>query len=229
MLVYKAWRESRARFLLSTATLGWFCALFIIVRPMMHEAATKPFVPFVEDSIYTGSIRNFFCVFVLVLGLGGLLQETSRGSAAFTLSLPVTRARLIAVRAAVGVAEVVALALVPTVAVLGLAPFQGEAYGVFDAMQCSTQWAVTGTVIFAVAFLFSTWLSGTYAALTASIIVVGAYALLVTLSPMRHVPVLNVLTMMDHAHPGVVRLAGTSLVSVAIITAGMWLTERKDF
>jgi ABC-2 type transport system permease protein len=229
MLAYKAWHESRARFLLSAATLGWFCALFIIVRPMVHDAAVKPFVPFVEDSIYAGSVRNFYGVFVLVLGLGGLLQETSRGSAAFTLSLPVTRAHLVAVRAAVGIAEVIALALVPTIAVVGLAPFQGETYSVVDAMQFSTQWAVTGSVIFAVAFLVSIWLSGTYAALTASIIAVGAYALLVTLSPMRHVPVLNVFTIMDHVHPGVLRLVGTSLASVAIITAAMWLTERRDF
>lgn len=229
MLIYKAWRESRTRFLLSVATLGWFCAVFIIVRPMMREASVKPFAQFVEDAIYTGAVRNLFIVFVMVFGLGGLLPEASNGSAAFTLALPVTRARLVAIRAAVGLAGVVALAFVPTAAVLALARFQREVYSVAEALRFSTQWAVTGAVIFAVAFLFSIWLSGPYAALTVSFIAVGAYALLMNLSPMRAIPELNVFTIMDHAHPEVARLACTGLVSVAIIAAAALLTERQDF
>jgi ABC-type transport system involved in multi-copper enzyme maturation permease subunit len=229
MIAYKAWRESRARFLLSAATLGWFCSLFILVRPMMREAALKPFARFVEDSIYAGSVRNFYAVFVIAFGLGGLLQEAARGSASFTLALPVTRARIVSMRAAVGIAEVFVLALVPTVSVLGLAPFVHEGYSVADAIQYSAQWAVTGSVLFAVAFLFSIWLSGTYAALTASIIAVGVYALLVNLSPVRQLPALNVFAIMDRIHPNLMRLAGTGLVSVAIIAVAIWFTERQDF
>jgi ABC-2 type transport system permease protein len=229
MLAFKAWRESRARFLLSAATLGWFCALFILARPLMQEAASTPFTLFVAEAIYTGAVRNLFVIFVIVLGLGGLLEEASGGSASFTLSLPVTRARLVSVRAAVGVAEVCVLAFVPTAAVLGLAPLLHESYAVGDAIRFSMQWAAAGAVLFAVAFQFSTWLSGAYASLTGSIIAVGAYALAVNLTPVQQVPALNVFALMGRSHPDLLRLAGTGLASAVIIAASAWVTDRQDF
>jgi ABC-2 type transport system permease protein len=212
VLTYKAWRESRTRFLLSAATLAWFCSLLIIVRPMMRTAASTPFIEFVNDSIYSGGIRNFFVIFAIVLGLGGLTQEVSRGCAPFTLALPVTRTRLLATRALVGAAEIIGLALVPTAAVLGLAPIERETYPFASALFFTTQWAVLGSVPFASAFLMSVVLSG-YAALVASFVGLGVYALVILSSP----------------NPKTAILIAAAFVPVSAMAAAIWLAERQDF
>ena len=58
MLVYKAWRETRARFLISAATLGWFCAAFVVLRPWIQYTARRPFADAIVESIYTGGVRG---------------------------------------------------------------------------------------------------------------------------------------------------------------------------
>ena len=50
-------------------------------------------------------------LFAVLLGTGGLLSQASGGGALFTLSLPVSRNRLLGVRAATGLAELLVLAL----------------------------------------------------------------------------------------------------------------------
>ena len=211
MLAYKAWRESRTRCLLSAATLGWFCSVLIVFRPMMPSAAQIAYAKFVETSIYEGSIRNFFVIYAVVLGLGGLTQEVARGCAPFTLSLPVTRARHVGARALVGLTEVFGLALLPSGLVLGLAPFAHESYPAGVALQHSFRWLLLGLPCFALSFLMSIVLSGTYAALIASWVVLIACGLVVLALPV-----------------GLPATAGI-IPAVVMIGAAAWLTEKQDF
>ena len=95
MLLYKAWRETRARFLISAATLGCFCAAFVVLRPWIQHSARRPFADAIIDSIYTDGVRNIFVMLVVTFGMGGLAQEQARGSAPFTLALPLSRDRLV--------------------------------------------------------------------------------------------------------------------------------------
>lgn len=229
MLAYKAWRESRARFVLSAGALAWFCTVFVLFRPMAQAAVHRSFADFVIASIYAGSIRNIYVVLVLALGLGGLTEELAKGSAGFTLALPVTRAQLVLSRAATGLLEVLALALVPTIVVIGLSPFLGQTFSVIDAGVYSMQWAVTGSALFGVACLLSVCVKGAYAGLMAAIIVIGAYATIVTVTPLRAFAVLNVFTVMDRVHPGVFRMLGTFAAALALIAVAVRGTERQDF
>src|SRR5262249_23466874 len=87
MLAWKSWRESRARFLLSAAALAWFCSAFVLLRPMIQYAPRRTFTQFVVDAIYAGSVRNIFVLFIIAIGMGGLAQEATRGSAPMTLAL----------------------------------------------------------------------------------------------------------------------------------------------
>lgn len=229
MLAHKAWRESRARFLITAVALGWFSSVFVLFRPMAQAWARRPFADFVIDSIYAGSVRNVFVVLVLALGLGGLTEELATGSAPFTLALPVTRTQLVLSRAATGLLEVLALALVPTIVVVGVSPFVGETFSAVRAGLYSMQWAATGSVLFAIAFLLSVWVKGAYAALMAAILIVGAYATLVSATPLRAFPSLNVFTVMDRAYPGAIRMAGTIAAALAFIAVAARATERQDF
>src|SRR5436309_11694888 len=137
MLAYKAWRESQVRFLLSAAALAWFCSLFLLVRHSVRTAAERPYADFVAANVYGSGIRTLYTIFVLVLGLGGLVPERAHGSVGFTLALPVRRLRLVVVRAAAGIAQVAALALVPALVVLALSRFVSETYPAGDALRRS--------------------------------------------------------------------------------------------
>jgi ABC-2 type transport system permease protein len=229
MLAYKAWRESRTRFLLSAGALGWFCLMFVVMRPFIQYAAGRTFAQFVDDAIYVGSVRNIFVLFIVAFGMGGLAQEAAVGSALFTLALPITRARLIAVRAAVGLMEVVALSFLPTVAVLGLSRIVGESYSAAEAFRYSIQWAATGSVLFAVAFLLSVRFNRGYAAMTASILVLTTYLSILNVAAIRAMPALNVFALMDRPHPSPARLIGALATAVSMIACAAWATERQDF
>jgi ABC-2 type transport system permease protein len=207
MLAYKAWCESRVRFLVSAAALAWFCSLFVIFRPGVRDASEMAYVEFITEKIYEGGIRQLFVVFVFVLGTGGLLQERARGSAGFTLSLPVTRTRLLAMRAGVGLAEVVALALMPALVLVIVSPTVHETCP-SSVLALSAQWAAKGAALFALAFLFSAVLAGPYAALTASMALVFAYVLVVR----RPVPILL-----------------APLLTLVLLAASAWIAERQDF
>lgn len=229
MLAWKVWRETRTRFALSAAALAWFCGMFVVMRPEIQYLARRPFGQAIVDAIYAGGIRNLYVLFVVALGLGGLTEEVARGSAPFTLALPVSRVRLVIVRALVGTAEVAALSLTPTAVVLALAPMLGERFSVLEAAQYSMQWAATGLALYSVAFLLSVRLAGAYAALTASILVLAIYVSILNLPAARVVPGLNVFALMDAGHPGAPRLAAAVLAAVAVIATSVYATERQDF
>ena len=42
MLLYKAWRESRTRFLLSAAALTWGCVVVVLVQQLVRANAEAP-------------------------------------------------------------------------------------------------------------------------------------------------------------------------------------------
>jgi ABC-2 type transport system permease protein len=207
MLAYKAWCESRVRFLVSAAALAWFSALFVIFRPGVRDASEMAYAEFIADKIYDGGIRQIFTVFVVVLGMGGLLQERARGSAGFTLALPVTRTRLIAVRAGIGLAEMGGLALMPALVLVVLSPVVHQACPLSVPI-LSAGWAANGAAIFSLAFLLSSVLGGAYAALTASMTLLFAYALFVRL-PM---PILL-----------------TPPFTAALVATSAWIAEQQDF
>jgi len=206
MLGYKAWRESQVRFLLSAAALVWFCSLFVLVRHSVRTAADRPYADFVAGSIYGGGIRTLYMIFVVVLGLGGLTPERAHGSVGFTLALPVRRIRLVVMRAAAGVAQAAALALVPALVVLALSRFVNETYPATDALLRSGQWAAIGIEAFAAAML-------------ASVVFEPFTALGVSLAAtFLHAAIMS-------APPTLTAL----FAAAAMVTCAAWITERQDF
>src|SRR5215468_7435184 len=136
MLWHKSWLETRWRFLIGLAVLACSAAGVVFAYPRVAELL--PLVPahdtggelgrriresaeLVRDyrgyvwSQWSGkSLIQAWTLFAVLLGTGGLVSQAARGGALFTLSLPVSRRRLVAVRAAVGLTELVVLAFVPS-------------------------------------------------------------------------------------------------------------------
>lgn len=181
MLWYKAWRESRARFLLLVLfTLG-FCLYWIIVwranvrgnlargHPTLVTMAYGAVFPVQRLAI------AYLVVLVPLLSMGGLLRERGRGTAGLSLSIPTSRARHMSTRAAVGVVEMIVLAALPAVLLPAFLPLVKEAHPVPVALHFILLWIVCGAPIFALGCLCSTAFAGEYTSLIASMMGVLVY------------------------------------------------------
>ena len=163
MLWYKAWLETRSRFLTSLSVLTIFCALFI------HHA--QGFLPPARKTDFYRLlfISQEYVVFlwilsVVLLGMGGLVREHAVGTSSITLSLPVTRARLLGVRIAVGVLEAIALGVVPWITIF-LVSYAGGMPVLFSQIAFYALLLVAGGLAyFALAVFISTLVEGEYTA-----------------------------------------------------------------
>jgi ABC-type transport system involved in multi-copper enzyme maturation permease subunit len=178
VLWYKSWLETRWRFGIGLALLMLSAAGTVFAYPQV--ARLFPVLPNLDtrgeigraiaESIelarsYRGYVwgewfrQNMpqnWTIFAVLLGTGGLLSQASGGGALFTLSLPASRGRLIGVRAATALAELLVLALIPSLMIPLFSPAIGEAYGFADALVHGICLFTAGTVFFSLTFLLST-------------------------------------------------------------------------
>ena len=171
MLWRKGWIESRTRFAVAAIVLTAACGLSVLfhepVRAALGRGSAVPldtYAAFVYRLVYQGFCRTMFMIFAFVLGLGGVLREQELGTSGFTLALPVSRRRLIVVRAVIALIELVALALVPALVIVGLSPVVGRSYPLTQALQFAGLWIAGGSALGATAFLASAVLGGEYTA-----------------------------------------------------------------
>ncbi len=178
MLWYKSWLETRARFVIGLVLMICSAALAVFSYPQVLKLL--PLVPSLEMSGEIGrrvqeaaalirdyrgyawsqwvsqNLTQFWILFAVLLGTGGLLSQTSGGAALFTLSMPASRTRLLAIRAGTALAELLALALVPSLLFSVLSPLIGQSYGIGEALVHGLCLFVAGTAFFSLAFLLST-------------------------------------------------------------------------
>jgi ABC-2 type transport system permease protein len=178
MLWYKSWLETRWRFVIGLVLLMCSAAAIVFTYPAVREL-----MPLVPTSRATGEIgrriresaelvreypgyvwsqwfrQNFTqlgTIFAVLLGTGGVLSQSSGGAALFTLSLPVSRYRVLAIRAAAGLAQWLVLAIVPSLLIPLLSPAVGETYSVGNALVHAICLFIAGAVFFSLACLLST-------------------------------------------------------------------------
>ncbi len=178
MLWYKSWLETRWRFAIGLAILVLSAAGTVLAYPRV--VTLLPLIPSVEppgeigrrlleiaalSRTYRGyvwaqwlrqNMSQMLALFAALLGTGGLLSQSSRGGALFTLSLPVSRDRLLGVRAATGLLELLALAFIPSLVVPLLSPAVGETFSVVDVLAYGTCAFCAAAVLFSMASLLST-------------------------------------------------------------------------
>ena len=178
MLWYKSWLETRSRFLIGLVLLLLSVNGTVLAYPRVVKLL--PLVPSIDVSTEIGrrlkdiadlsrsyggyvwaqglrqNVTQMLSLFAALLGTGGLLSQASGGGALFTLSLPVSRNRLLGVRAATGLAELAALALVPLLVLPLLSPVVDQRYSIGDALIHGACFFVAGSVLFSMTSLLST-------------------------------------------------------------------------
>jgi ABC-2 type transport system permease protein len=247
MLWYKAWRESRVRFLLTVAVWVFLCVGLMFRARTGFPPPERPDLPYsawVWANIYGNMNPTVFIILVMVLGLGGLQRERPVGTAAFTLSLPVTRIHLVAVRAALGLVQVLILSFIPALLIPTLSPFLArQSYPVTQALQFGLLFITWGAVAFAVGFLWSSLFAGEFTGTALCVITPVAYRILLTASSaLQSFPALNYANFMSglpYIHSPVRDLIDKPLpwttflvlaaVTSALIACAARITHHQDF
>ena len=163
MLWYKAWLETRSRFLISLATLTMFCAIFVghaqgQISPKWNSDFNR--LLFVNQQF----VVILWILAVVLLGMGGIVREKAVGTSALTLAFPASRARLLMVRAGTGILEAIALGIAPWGAVFFVSSFAGRPILLSQVTFYILMLVGGGLVYFAMAVLISSLVAGEYAA-----------------------------------------------------------------
>jgi hypothetical protein len=182
MLWQKAWFDTRWRFLIGLALLlAAACGTLFSYDALRNLLPTigaanvpdSPLTEAIEEAVriqrnfrgfvwyqwFRGNLQSLAILFAALLGTGSPL--TGR-SVLFTLALPVSRGDWLRSRAALGLAELAVLILVPSVVIALGAPLVRESYGIGDALVHSTCAFVVSTVFFSLAVLLSTFFNDTW-------------------------------------------------------------------
>jgi ABC-2 type transport system permease protein len=253
MLWYKAWLETRWRFVVGMLLLLFFGAAVVLSHPMLEQMKVEiPNLPgglgedlreaFALMATYDGyvwsqwfgkNLLQFWTLFAVLLGVGGLATEASRGTALWTLSLPVTRRRLLGVRAGLGAIELLALAVVPSLLVWALSPVVGQRYSLADALVYSLLTFAGGMFFYGLALLLSTLFGDQLKPILAAMAVSIVMGLLSLFSRrLAGYSVYNVMSGQKYFAEGVPPWAGLFVclaLAALMFYASLRVLERRDF
>ncbi len=164
MLWYKAWLETRLRFLLCLLGLTAL-SVYEVIR--MITGVTSPVSPayyYLELHDATRYLGVYWLLAMNLTSMGGLLREKAVGAASFTLALPFSRARQTGVRIAVGLLEAMAMIVVPWAGIYATGIIAGVAPSLSQVFLHLAFLTGGGLVYFAIAVLASSLVEGEYIA-----------------------------------------------------------------
>lgn len=248
MLWYKAWLETRARFLTSLATLTIFCTAF--VHHALYQACMDalPCSEEIAHSEYRSEfhrllfINQEFTVImwilaVVLLGMGGIVPEKALGTSSLTLALPISRTRILAVRVGMGILQAAALGTVPWVAVFAVSSSAGMPISIKQVGSYVLLLVGGGLVYFAMAVLVSSLVSGEYTAPALAFAVVILAAMLFD-SWLRRFNVWRLVngdfsvdrnTYLLSAHLPWLGILGSLSVAGLMLLASLTVLQRREF
>jgi ABC-type transport system involved in multi-copper enzyme maturation permease subunit len=170
-VLWKAWQESRGRFLTALALLVSVVIYAVVTGPgylerynSIYPERPSLYSAYVWGGLFHYALQGLWVLAAFVLTLGGLRRERATGVAPFTLGLPVTRLRLFLIRAALACAEAIALGLVPALLIPILSSFVGESYPWLQALAFGALMSAAGLVIVALGLLLSEIFEGEFTA-----------------------------------------------------------------
>jgi ABC-2 type transport system permease protein len=203
-----------------------------VVAAVIRDAidAQKTFHGFIWYRGFRDNLTGLGVIFVVLLGCGGLISETSKGSALFTLSLPVTRRQLFTARAGVGLAQCFAIAMVPPLVFPILAPAIGQQFTLGDALAHGLCLFVGGTLFFSLATYLSTLFADIWRPLVTALVIACGVAVVSFAVP--QIDVFSVMNGEMYFRTGTLPWVGlltSALVATALLYSAAETLERRDF
>lgn len=255
MLWYKCWMETRWRFLIGLGLLMLSAAASVLAYPQIVKllglapqidlggeigrrvqeqvALAREFRGYIWSQWFQQGMLKMWIVFAVLLGTGGLLSQVSGGGTLFTLSLPATRNRLLGIRAATGLGELLILAVLPALLLPLFAPAVGQTYSVSDALIHGACLFVAGSVFFNLAFLLSTMFSDVWRPIILALCLGALLALVESLIPdLSRYGLFRVISAESYFRGGALPWLGilsSVAVSVALLYGATKNIARQDF
>ena len=255
MLWYKSWLESRWRFLIGLALL--LCSAATVVFTYPTVARLLPLLPvtdtggeigrriresadlvrtyrgYVWSQWFSKNMPGMWTLFAALLGSGGLLPRTPGAGVLFTLSMPVSRSRLMGIRAATGLCELAILAFLPSLMIPLFSPSVGESYGAGSALIHGACLFIAGSVFFSLAFLLSTMVADVWRPLLAVLVMAGTMSVLDQVSPVfGKYSVFRVMTGESYFRVGEIPWPGlfvSALIASALMYSAVVNFRQRDF
>jgi hypothetical protein len=251
MLWYKAWLDTRWRFLIGLGLLVCSAVSSVLIYPQVlkmlpmvppdlggaigrevREAAalSQSYAGYVWTQWFRQSLSQFATLFAVLLGTAGLLSQT--GGALFTLSLPISRERLLRVRAATGLVELLALTVIPSLFIPLISPAINESYGIGRVLVHSFCFFIAVSLFFMLAFLLSTVFDDPWRPLLITLVIAFAFALLDRIPDLRTMSVYRVMSGESWFRNGELPWEGlliSAAVSAALYYGAVRNLARRDF
>ena len=251
MLWYRCWLETRWRFLVGAALM--LCSAVATVRIYPRVVELMPLVPttaqgelgrqiregaelartypgFVWSNAFRDNLSHLATLFAVLLGSAGLLSRS--GGAPFTLSLPVSRRRLLGVRFAAGLVELLALAFFPALLIPLLSPTIGETYAVGAALAHASCLFVAASVFLSLACFLSCVFDDQW---KPPLITLGIGLVLALVDPLLGAPSLSLYHVMSgetffrSGHLPWAGLVASAAASAALYQGAVVKLTRRDF
>jgi ABC-2 type transport system permease protein len=252
MLWYKSWLETRWRFIIGLALLVLSAGGIVIAYPQLMKLLpraseldtsgalgrrikegvelARDFRGYVWSQWMRQNLVQMATLFAIILGSGG---PYAHGSELFTLSLPVSRRRLVGTRAVAGLGELLVIVFASTLVIPLMSPGVGQSYSVGAALVHAFCAFVASAAFFSLATLLSTSFSDIWRPLLIACAV--AVALWLAGQVLRDFAPYSIFTVMNGETyfrsgqlPWVGLLAAASL-SAAMLYGAAVNIEHRDF
>jgi hypothetical protein len=252
MLLQHAFLETRWRFLVGLVLLPVSAAFVVLGYPQVtalsqsvtpapgtllgREIAeamelSKTFDGYVWSQWFRQNGAQLGGLFAAIIGTGGLLSQTA-AARLFTLSLPVSRERLLAARAAAGLSQMLVLTVVPALVIVLLSPLVSRSYPLLDALAYALGAFAGCAVMFSLAFFLSSMFGNVWVPV---VLTMCAGAVLAALDQITGADRFSLLRMIhgDSYFRGLglpwAMLLVSVLASSALVYAGIRHFARQDF
>jgi ABC-2 type transport system permease protein len=199
MLWYKAWLETRFRFLIAAALMMGGSAFFVLGNPFilgtwrdwehLHPRAaeqawilraTVDYPYFIWHFVYRTMLQQLWVLCAVLIGFGGLSRESAQGAAGFTLSLPASRRRMVSVRSAVGCVEIAMLGLIPALVIPALSIFIEKPYPIFQGFFHAALMVLGGAVFFGLGVFLSSLIQSEHTPALVGVALVALFYFILT-------------------------------------------------
>jgi len=192
MLLYKAWIETRVRFLAGLVAVAIVCIYNIDSHAWLVEMWARDlqdprgyhfsWMPlginnygwYLWHYLYDNYLQQVWALFAILFAFGGLIRERSGGTILFSLSLPVSRKRWLYTRLAVAVFESIALSLFAVVVVVIGSAIIHQTYSLSQVLLHTALMVAAGVLLIAFGNLCYTVVPGNYVSLLLTLILLGA-------------------------------------------------------
>jgi ABC-type transport system involved in multi-copper enzyme maturation permease subunit len=254
MLWHKAWLETRWRFitalLILTVMAGAKVYEYVVTLRMMPLAESvlsgdnsplgaaireaiavqREFRGFIWYNTFRDNLTLMGVLFAVLLGCGGLLSESKKGSVLFTLSLPITRKQLLGVRTATGLAQCFAIAMIPPLIIPVLAPAIGQQFSVIDSLAHGLCLFFVGALFFSLASFLSTMFADIWRPLLIAFVIACGALMVQVIVP--DFGLFRVMSGETYFKTGALPWTGfltTAVLASALLYSAAETLERRDF